>query len=426
MNRSRRPRNTGSVYKVPGSRLLKIKYYVEGKCIRESTGTELRTKAENMLADRLAEIRTDTFINPKDRKLTVADLWHGELEVDYRNAIRDDDDRVAKERLLRAERLWKARLEEHFGHMKARNLTTDKLNHYAAWMKKQGWTNATINRDMAALRRAFYLGQEAGKITRIPKFPHLAEADPRSGFVVENVFRALIANAQELWLHALVKTAYTFGWRRGELLRLRCDRISLTERSVLLNHGETKNKTPKWVPLEEDLFVLLQALVLGKKPDDFVFTRKDGTQVRDFRDEWHNLCCAAGQGRLGCPDCSDGKKKIFIELDADRKCPQCGRKPKDPKYSGLLFHDLRRSAGRNGIRRGVQQKVVMEIGGWKTPSVFQRYNIIDETDIRLAVKKIAEGAKAEAGINFGHSLGTGDAERPAGPLQIPPKKILPD
>ena len=79
--------------------------------------------------------------------------------------------------------------------------------------------------------------------------------------------------------------------------------------------------------------------------------------VRDFRETWNQLCILAG-------------------------CP------------GLLFHDLRRSAVRNMVRRGVIQKVAMDISGHKTISVFQRYNIVSEDDLAEAARKIESGQTA--------------------------------
>lgn len=57
---------------------------------------------------------------------------------------------------------------------------------------------------------------------------------------------------------------------------------------------------------------------------------------------------------------------------------------------GLLFHDLRRTAVRNLRRAEVAETVIMKITGHRTRSVFEPYNITDETDTREAGRKAEE------------------------------------
>jgi hypothetical protein len=85
----------------------------------------------------------------------------------------------------------------------------------------------------------------------------------------------------------------------------------------------------------------------------------------NIRKEWRRACAAVGLGRI-------------IEVP--------GRKY-DPRYEGLTIHD-RRSAIRNLVTLvGVREKVAMEITGHKTRSVFDRYHIVDTTDVSNAMRQ---------------------------------------
>jgi integrase len=362
----KRPRGTGTIFKRLGSASLWVGYVgTDGKYIRESSGTSKRTEAQNFLKHRLEAASAGNFLGPRVEKITVNELFD-DLLTDYKTHGKFH---------LWPERTWNAHLKNYFGGaklpldkdaiysgMRASRVGTAILAAYVQRRQSEGASKSTINRELALLRRAFSLGFDAEpqKVSRVPKFHRFIvseKGNERRGFVEETEYRRLAGLAKEPWLSGLLALAYTYGFRKAELLEMKCSQVDLLNNTVCLYSGETKNDEGRIVYLTEECRLLVTELRKGKQPGDFLLTRESGAPVRDLRGTWTALTEKA-------------------------------------RLPGLLLHDFRRSAVRNMIRRGVPQKTAREISGHKTDSVFNRYNIVSGADLQDAARRIETGAKA--------------------------------
>ncbi len=70
-------------------------------------------------------------------------------------------------------------------------------------------------------------------------------------------------------------------------------------------------------------------------------------------------------------------------------------------YTGLIIHDLRRSAIKNLMKAGVNEKVAMKISGHRTRDVFDRYHIVDTEDVVTAMRRVPDSQAVEHLVSNG-------------------------
>jgi len=162
---------------------------------------------------------------------------------------------------------------------------------------------------------------------------------------------------------------------KSEVLTLTLSQVDLSAGTLRINPGGSKTGEGRVVYLSAEVRMLVEEQLervrtLSRKLGrviPYLFPHLtaghfQGERIRDFRKSWASACKATGLSG-----------------------------------SGMLRHDLRRTAARNLIRSGVPEVVSMRITGHRTRSVFDRYNIVSPADLQDAARKMV------GGHIFGHS-----------------------
>jgi integrase len=341
----------GSIYR--RGRVWWVKYYKDGRPFYESSESQKSTEAQRLLEQRRAEIYAGTHLDSTARRITVGELLD-DLVRDYKINAKDHK---------WAEMVVRCHLQPPFGAVLAARLKASAVERYIELRQESGAANATINRALALLHRAFTLGRKSGKVGVLPVLPQqLKENNTRKGFFEREEFLA-VRNALPEEIKPLVTFAYWTGCRKGEILGLHWSQVDLLARVVRLEPGETKNDEARTIPLAGELYEMLamqRAIRDQQWPAcPWVFSRH-GQPIKKFRRPWDAACRKAGL------------------WEGDEKT---GKPAK-------LFHDLRRTGVRNLIRAGVPERVAMAISGHKSRSVFDRYNIVSESDLHEAARRL--------------------------------------
>jgi integrase len=337
----KRQRGDGRIF-LRGSKLW-CAFSVAGVEHRESTNTNDPIKAEKYLRARLKHVHAHEldpikpFITQRDRKRDIHELLDA-LNSDFVLRGKDSPQNLSNIKRAKAD----------FGHIRALQLTPEAVDEYIVARLAEGSAPASINRVLQLVKQSYKLADfPAPRIRRLSE-----KGNVRQGFFLEAEFRRVLLHLPP-YLYDFCLFAYLVGWRKSEVASLEWTQV---EGNVIRLKGvDSKNGEGRLIVCTGELLGILERRRSGRAvetPDGvvlatFVF-HKDGRPIGDFRKAWAAACSKAGVQRL--------------------------------------FHDFRRTAVRNMVRAGVPEKVAMQISGHKTRSIFDRYNIVNESDIREAIE----------------------------------------
>src|SRR6266498_1330686 len=252
-----------------------IAYYHRGKEYRESSESESESQARKLLKKRLGEMGSGKLIGPVEERVTFEEMTE-DLLRDYQ---------VNKRKAVKIIEYPIKHLRKSFALDKALDLTTDRINAHIARRQQEGAKNATINRELAALKRMFSLAVQAGKVSSKPYIPTLEENNARQGFLDHGSFLALKESLSE-HLKDPVTFLYYSGWRVSEMRALEWRDVDLAGKVIRLRPEISKNKEGRLLPIKGALLELIERAHATRRLDCNAVFHNDGALIGDFRKAW--------------------------------------------------------------------------------------------------------------------------------------------
>jgi hypothetical protein len=193
-----RDRTTGQL-KVCRTWMMKL--WVGGKPLKRSARTTSRAVASQQLEQWKAQIRQGTYVPDADQTRfdDLATLLIDEYQANGRKSVGRAEAAVDH-------------LKGFFAGWRAQAISSDRVLAYVRHRQQQQAANATINRELAALKRMFRLGERAGRIVRRPFIDLLQEHNARTGFFERAECDAVLAQLPDD-LQPVFAVAYLTGWR---------------------------------------------------------------------------------------------------------------------------------------------------------------------------------------------------------------------
>ncbi len=235
--------------------------------------------------------------------------------------------------------------------VECRDKLSNGMTHY-----EKSRSNATVNRYLAALSRAFTVAmKEWGWVEENPfrKVSKFQEPRGRVRFLTDDERGRLLASCKESknsYLYLIVILALSTGARKNEILNLKWDDVDFNRKVITLH--ETKNGETRLLPLASHAYdVMLDHSKVRHIETDLVFPGQDPTQPIDIRSVWDTALATA-------------------------------------QIQNFRFHDLRHSAASYLAMNGASSAEIAEVLGHKTLQMVKRYAHLSEAHTMKVVEKM--------------------------------------
>jgi integrase len=258
------------------------------------------------------------------------------------------------------------------GHLRAVDVTTDRVQRLQRAWQDAGLTNASINRRCSALRRAFVLAVRARHLHHVPYVPRLEERSPRTRAISPTEADALEATTLPAYLRDLFRFVYEHGTRKGQLCRTLRRFVDLDGAVITWPPSECKANEAHVIPLEGVGLAIIERL-MARPPLHCPYL-------------FHGPDCAPGHTPSKRYGCVGDFKKAWTTACRKANLP-IGR-----KAAGVVFHSTRVSAATNLRAGGTDEADAMKITGHQTSHLFKRYDLGDTDALRQRLTRARQHA----------------------------------
>lgn len=326
----------------------------DGKQRREATGTDSKTQAEALLIKRMGEVGVG-----KTPAQDLKNLRYEDIREPYMRDRESEDHHIKN-------------LDAYFADTRVTRITTEALREYIDYRREEDEaSDPTIRRDLVPLRAMFNLARKEGKLglSDVPHFPMPKDSDP-AGTYIEPAQFADIRKHLSAPLKEFFDFMYATGCRLGALQKITWGMLNEDCTQINLPGEIVKTRKPLLIVLAgSQLEPIAEELRQRKKeyrkkhfknPEGVVF---DST---NHRREWAK---AVAKAKLGTWDAETQTR------------------------TGVRIHDCRCSAAINLLAAGVDEGLVLKIGGWKTRAMLDRYNVQHAGRLKAAMERGAQFVK---------------------------------
>ena len=213
---------------------------------------------------------------------------------------------------------------------------------------ERGNDPATINRILSVVRNLLRIARDEWQwIDVIPKIRMLPGESQRDRWLTREQAERLIAAANP-HLQAMMRFALATGCRAREITGVQWDRVDLKRATAWLD--QTKNGTPRGVPLNADAVAVLEA-ELGKHPAVCFTYRGKPIAWELTNSAWHHAI----------------RRAVITDF---------------------RFHDLRHTWASWQRQAGTTCDELKDLGGWKSRVMVDRYAKFATEHLRAAAARI--------------------------------------